>query len=74
MHELENEPIWTDYKQFSEDHNQAVTVRRKAEVELVANFSDNSLRAWDEAHRAEEKCYEQVKAAERAVWAKLHNS
>lgn len=74
MDELETEPIWTDYRRISEEHSQAVNARRKIEGELVTNFSDSTLRRWDEAHRAEEACYEQVKAAERAVWAKFHNS
>jgi hypothetical protein len=74
MGDLENEPIWVDYRRMSEEHNQAVNDRRKIESDLLTDFSDNTLRLWDEAHRAEEKCYEQVKAAERAVWAKLHNS
>lgn len=74
MDNLDNEPIWMDYRRISEEHSQALNARRKIEDDLIANFSDNALRLWDEAHRAEEKCYEQVKAAERAVWAKLHNS
>jgi hypothetical protein len=74
MDDLVNEPMWVDYIRISEEHSQAVNARRKIEQDLLTNFSDDTLRLWDEAHRAEEKCYEQVKAAERAVWAKLHNS
>ena len=41
--------------------------------QLARRFSDEVLRAWDDAHREEERCFEVLCSAERAVKAKYVN-
>lgn len=74
MDDFGTDPLWLEYRRASGEHDQAVQARVAIERELMAAFSDETLRQWDDAHREQESCYEQVKAAERAVWAKFHNS
>ena len=41
--------------------------------ELARRFEDDRLSAWDDAHREEERCFELLTSAARAVRAKYAN-
>jgi hypothetical protein len=48
-------------------------IRTDLDDQLARRFSDEVLRAWDDAHREEERCFEVLSSAERAVKAKYVN-
>ncbi len=72
MEDLSADPIWRDYERVSQSHGRAMKQRLDAELDLTRRVCDESLENWMAAQRGEEKCYEELKAMARAVWAKFH--
>lgn len=72
MEDLADDAIWRDYEKASQAHRRAMKERLDAELDVTRRCSEESLQRWDGTHRDEEKCYEELKALQRAVWAKYH--
>ena len=70
MEDLAADDIWRDYEKASQTHRRAMKERLDAELDVTRRCSDETLERWDTTHRDEEKCYEELKALQRAVWAK----
>ncbi len=62
--------FWREYQSASTEYQRALDSRLRADREVVNSRSAEALELWNEAHRAEEKCFEQLKAAARVIWAK----
>jgi hypothetical protein len=71
--DLTNDPLWHAYERASNAYRASMQMRLRLDAELSTTFSEETLRAWDAAHREEEKCFEELKSAERAVRAKYAN-
>ena len=74
MPELATDEFWREYEKASEGHRRAMESRIHAERELARAYSEEALEQWNTAARQEDKCYEELKAAERVVWAKYKNA
>ncbi len=74
MPDLTTDSFWREYENASAAHGRAMKVRLEAERELGRAFSEEALERWNAAHREEATCYEELKAAERVVWAKYKNT
>jgi ribosomal protein L20 len=74
MPELADDDFWREYEIASAAHRRAMETRMNAERELAREYSEESITRWNAAHREEDQCYEQLKAAERVVWAKYKKS
>lgn len=68
-----DDEFWVRYEAASQAHQRALAKRVEAERELGRNLAEKTLVQWNEAHREEDKCYEELKAAERVLWAKYKN-
>ena len=73
MTDLTRDPIWQSYERAAAAHRRAMRIRTDLDDQLARRFSDEVLRAWDDAHREEERCFEVLSSAERAVKAKYVN-
>jgi hypothetical protein len=71
--DLTVDPIWQSYERAVDAHRRAVRARVELDSELARRFSDETLQAWDDAHREEERCFEAMTSASRAVRAKYAN-
>ncbi len=71
---LVEDEFWAEYQKASRLHGEAMDRRREAERQLVELYSAAKIEQWDMAHREEDRCYEDLKAAERVVWAKFKGS
>ncbi len=71
--DLTLDPIWQHYERAADAHRRAVRARVELDSELARRFSEATLQAWDDAHREEERCFEAVTSAGRAVRAKYAN-
>jgi hypothetical protein len=74
MDSLNEDEFWRSYEKASELHRRAMEARLEAERELAIHHSQETLQRWNDAHRQEDSKYEQLKAAERVVWAKFKRS
>jgi nucleosome binding factor SPN SPT16 subunit len=68
---IADDEFWRRYERASESHERAMRRRLDAQRELADRPSDGALERWNAASRDEDKCYEELKAAERVVWAKF---
>lgn len=73
MPDLTIDPIWQSYERAADAHRRAVRARAELDEQLARRFSDDILQAWDDAHREEERCFEAVTSASRAIRAKYAN-
>lgn len=73
VQDLTKDPIWQTYERAADAHRRAMRARAELDQELARRFSEDKLRAWDDAHREEERCFESLTSAERAVRAKYAN-
>ncbi len=73
MTDLTTDPVWHSYERAADAHRRAMRARADIDEQLARRFSDELLRAWDDAHRDEERCFEVLTSAERAVKAKYSN-
>ncbi len=73
MTDLTRDPIWQSYERAAEAHRRAMRARVDLDEALARRFSEELLRAWDDAHREEERCFEMLSSAGRAVKAKYVN-
>jgi hypothetical protein len=73
MPDLASDDFWQEYEKASEAHRRAMESRLKAERALARTYSEEALEQWNAAARQEDTCYEELKAAERVVWAKYKN-
>jgi hypothetical protein len=71
--DLTRDPIWQSYERAADAHRRAMRARVSLDEELARRFSEEILRAWDDAHREEERCFEVLSSAGRAVRAKYAN-
>jgi hypothetical protein len=71
--DLTIDPIWQSYERAADAHRRAVRARVELDLELARRFSAETLQAWDNAHREEERCFETMTSASRAVRAKYSN-
>jgi hypothetical protein len=67
------DPLWQSYERAADAQRRAMRVRVELDDELARRFSEEKLRAWDDAHREEERCFEALTSAERAIRAKYCN-
>jgi hypothetical protein len=74
MDSLKGDEFWHAYEKASELHRRAMQARLEAESDLAVRPSQETLQRWNDAHRQEDSEYEQLKAAERVVWAKYKTS
>ncbi len=72
--DLTTDPIWQSYERAADAHKRAIRVRVELDDQLARRFSDEKLTAWDDAHREEERCFETLTSAVRAVRAKYGNT
>lgn len=70
MPDLAHDDFWHEYESASAAHRRAMELRIEAERELAREYSEESITRWNAAHREEDQRYEELKAAERVVWAK----
>jgi hypothetical protein len=73
MPDLTTDDFWREYEAASQGHRRAMETRLRAEQELARAYSEEALEHWNTAARQEDKCYEELKAAARVVWAKYKN-
>lgn len=73
MPDLTTDPIWQSYERAADAHRRAMRLRVELAEELARRFTEERLRAWDDAHREEERCFETLTSAGRAVRAKYIN-
>ena len=71
--DLTIDPIWQSYERAVDAHRRAVRTRAELDEQMARRFSGDTLEAWDNAHREEERCFEAVTSASRAVRAKYAN-
>ena len=71
--DLTQDPLWQSYERAAAAHRRAMRARVDLDEALARRFSDEVLRAWDDAHREEERCFEVLSSAGRAVRAKYVN-
>lgn len=74
MPDLAGDDFWKAYEKASGAHRGAMESRLQAERQLADAYSEDALERWNAAARQEDKCYEELKAAERVVWAKYKNT
>ena len=72
--DLTTDPIWQNYERSAAAHRRAVRIRVEMDDAMARRYSTESLQDWINAHREEERCFEQLKSASRAIWAKYANS
>ena len=74
MPDLISDDFWREYESAADAHRRAMEARLGADQKLVGNHSREALERWNNAHQEEDRCYEQLKAAERVIWAKYKES
>jgi hypothetical protein len=74
MSDLSNDDFWREYEIASAAHRRAMELRLDAERELAREYSEEAITRWNAAHREEDQRFEELKAAERVVWAKYKKS
>jgi hypothetical protein len=71
--DLTTDPIWLSYERAADAQKRAMRARVELDDALARRFSEDKLQEWDDAHREEERCFEALTSAERAVRAKYGN-
>lgn len=71
--DLTTDPIWQSYERSADAHRRAMRARADQDAAIARRYSPESLEEWINAHREEERCFEQLKSASRAVRAKYSN-
>ena len=71
--DLTTDLIWQNYERSADAHRRAMKARADLDGAIARRCSAESLQEWINAHREEERCFEALKSASRAIWAKYAN-
>ncbi len=71
--DLTTDPLWHNYERAADAHRRAMRARMELSEQIARRFEEDRLSAWDDAHREEERCFEALSSAARAVRAKYGN-
>lgn len=71
--DLTQDPMWQTYERAADAHRRAMRSRVQLDEELARRFTEDKLQAWSDAHREEERCFESLTSASRAIKAKYTN-